>query len=143
MLSYTFSFPLQRDLCAFYASVSTWFFGAYYIANSAASAIELYVWGLLVLCCGDVVYGLNIYGVGSFLGVVGIGLVDGSTLGSGVGFSGELSLWFLCGTVMSVSTLGAPPVFNLERVYVLGCAFSSCLVVGSLSLILLSPFGFY
>ena len=118
MLSYTFSFPLQRDLCAFYASVSTWFFGAYYIANSAASAIELYVWGLLVLCCGDVVYGLNIYGVGSFLGVVGIGLVDGSTLGSGVGFLGDLGSWFLCGLMLFVSTLGYPLLITLGVFYV-------------------------
>ena len=43
---------------------------------------------------------------------------------------------------MPVSTLGDPPVFALRWLYVLGCACSSCLGVGLLYLILLSPFGF-
>ena len=36
------------------------------------------------LDCGDAVSGLNIHGVGRFLGVIGIGIVVGSTLRDGV-----------------------------------------------------------
>ena len=86
--------------------------------------------------------GLTIRGVDRFLGVVGIGLVAGSTLGAGVGFAGDLALRFLCGAVLSVSTPGAPPVFTLGGLYVLGCVFSSFLGGGLLSLIFLRPFDF-
>ena len=85
---------------------------------------------------------MTIRGIGRFLGVVGIGLVAVSTLGAGVSFAGELTFWFSCGAFFFVSTLGSPPVFTLGVLHVLGCAFLSCLSVGSLSLILLSLFGF-
>ena len=71
-----------------------------------------------ILCCGDVGFEMIIRGVGRFWGVIGIGLVAGSTLGDGVRFAGELELWFLCGAFFSVSTLRAPPVFTLEGLYV-------------------------
>ena len=76
------------------------------------------------------------------LGVVGISLIYGSTLGFGIDFAGELSLWFLCGEVLHFSALGALPVFNLGVLYMLGCAFPSFLGVGSLSLVFLGLFGF-
>ena len=95
------------------------------------------------MCCGDVGSGLPICGAGSFWGIVGIVLVSVFTLGYGVGFSEDLELWFLCGSVMSVSTLGDPPVFTLWGLYVLLCKFSSLFCVGLLSLLSLIPFGFY
>ena len=58
-----------------------------------------------------------------------------------MGFAGDLELWFLCGAVLSLSTIGDPPVFTLGGLCVLWCVFSSCLGVGSLSLLLLTPFG--
>ena len=85
---------------------------------------------------------MTIHDFGPFLGIIGIGLVAGSTLGAGVGFAGDLALRFLCGAVLSVSTPGAPSVFTLGGLYVLGCVFSSRLGVGSLYLLFLSPFGF-
>ena len=42
----------------------------------------------------------------------------------------------------SISTLGDPPFYTLGVLCVLGCEFSSYLVVGSLCLIFLNPFGF-
>ena len=80
--------------------------------------------------------------VGHFLGVIGIVLVSGSTPKAGAGFSGELELWFLCDSVLSVYALEAPHVFTLGGLYVLGYAFSFCLDVGSLSLLFLVTFGF-
>ena len=74
--------------------------------------------------------------------VIGIGPVAVSTLGAGVGFVGEFLLWFLCSAVFSLSTLGYPPVFTLIGMYMLRCAFLSYLVVTSISLVFLSPFGF-
>ena len=65
---------------------------------------------------------MTIHSVGCFFGVIGIILVAGSTLGYGVSFAGELAFWFLCGTVLSISTLGSPPVFTLGVLHVLGCA---------------------
>ena len=61
-----------------------------------------------VLCCGYVRSGMTICGDIRFLGVFGIGFVVDSSLGSGVGFEGELALWFLCGEFLSASTLGPP-----------------------------------
>ena len=49
----------------------------------------------------------------SFWGMVDIGLISGSTLGAVVGYVGELELWFLCGTVISVSALIYLRVFSL------------------------------
>ena len=95
-----------------------------------------------ILCYVYVGFGVTISGVGRFLGVVDIGLVAGSTLGVGVGFARELEFWFLYGVVLSVSTLGAPLVFTLIVLHVVGCTFSSCLVVGSLYLLFIIPFGF-
>ena len=92
------------------------------------------------MCCGDTGSGLTIHGVGRFLGVFGIELVVGSTLGSGVFFTGDFVPWFLCGVVLSVSILGLPPVFTLGVLYVLDCACLSSLGVVSLSLLFLCPF---
>ena len=66
---------------------------------------------------------MNIHGFGGFLVVIGIGLVVGSSLRHGVGFSGELEFWVLCGAILSVSNFLYPPIFTLEGLYVLGCAF--------------------
>ena len=78
----------------------------------------------------------------SFFGVFGVELVVGSTLGSGVVFAGYFVSLFLCGVVLSVSTLGYPPVFTLGVLYVLAlaCECSFCLGVGSLSLLFPRPF---
>ena len=71
-------------------SVSTWCFGAACVANSAPIAFVLQVRDLVLLCCGETVSGMNIRGVGRFLGVIGIGLVVGYNLGYGVGFISKL-----------------------------------------------------
>ena len=93
-----------------------------------------YRYGIFAYCVvGDVGYGWLLMASVVFFGVIGIGLVFGFTLRSGVDFSGELILWFLCGAVLSVSILGAPPpVFTLVILYALGCSFPSYLGVGSL-----------
>ena len=84
-----------------------------------------------LLCCGDAGAGITIYIVSNpFLGVVGIVLVVGSTLGSEVGFAGKLSSCFSFGAVLSGSTLGDPPIFTLRGSDMVGCIFSSCLGVG-------------
>ena len=56
---------------------------------------------------------MNICGVGCFFGVVGIGLVAGFTLRAVASFTGELEFWFLCGAVLSISTLVNSPIFTL------------------------------
>ena len=94
------------------------------------------------LCCGGVGSGMTFPGISIFWGVLGIEVFVGSTLGAGVGFSGDLSLCFICDAVLSVSTLRAPPFFNLIGFYVLGYEVSSSFGVGSLYLIFLRTFGF-
>ena len=89
----------------FSASVVTWYYGASCISNSEASSFTLYVRDLRVLCCGGAVSGLNICGVGHFLGVVGIVLVVGSTLGAGMVFQDSWN----CGIYL-VQFFPSPPL---------------------------------
>ena len=95
-----FYYHLKEIDAPFSNSVSTWCFGAACVANSAPIAFVLQVRDLVLLCCGETVSGMNIRGVGRFLGVIGIGLVVGSNLGYGVGFAVELASWFLSHAVM-------------------------------------------
>ena len=77
-----------------------------------------------------------------FFGVIGIGLVFGFTLRSGVDFSGELILWFLCGAVLSVSILGAPPCLHPCNIVCVRVFVSILFGCGFTLFFFLSPFGF-
>ena len=67
-----------------------------------------------VLCSGEVCSGMTIRGVGRFLIFVDIDLVVSYTLGSGVGFSGELEIWFYVVQFCPSPTLDPPTVFTLR-----------------------------
>ena len=58
------------------------------------------------------------------------------------GFYRRVGIMVLCGAVLSISNLGAPLVFTLRVLYVLGCTCSSYLGVGWISLIFPRPIGF-
>ena len=74
-----------------YAGITTWFFGATCVVNSSASELVLEVRNMHKLCWTDTGSGLSIRGISHFLGIVVIGIVDGSTLGYGVGFEVKLA----------------------------------------------------
>ena len=92
--------------------------------------------------CENLVYGLFISVISRFFCVVCILLCFWIHPQSWSEFCRRVGTLVLCGMVLSVYTLRAPPVFTLRGLHVLGCAVSPNLGLGYLSLVFLIPFGF-